>query len=452
MLYNESVRFLGLTQGDKMDLLIAFIIFTVSMLWCLLTGVTMVAALLVGYVCFVAVALRCGNKPADLLSFTKKGIKDSLIVALILFIIGILTASWRAGGTIMFFVYYGIKIITPSLFLLITFLLTCLLSYAIGTSFGVAATLGVIFMALARSGSVNEIVAAGVIMSGIYFGDRCSPASSSMILTAAVTYTDARENMYKLLRTGWLPAGICVVIYTFLSFRNPIANVDPAIFDQIKSDFNISFWLVVPALLMLVLPLLKVDVKIAMGLSIISSGIACIFLQGTSFPEFIRICILGYHAVDSSFGSMLNGGGLISMLEINLIVMISCTYSDIFQGTGMIRELQCKLEDAMEKAGRFPVTALAGLLFCAVFCNQTIATTMSAAILNQPYKNQGGTAHELAIDIGNSTIILSGLVPWAIASSVPLGFMGVGPEALPYAVFLYAVPISYFFTKKKHRF
>lgn len=140
------------------------------------------------------------------------------------------------------------------------------------------------------------------------------------------------------------------------------------------------------------------------------------------------------------------------MLEINLIVMISCTYSDIFQGTGMIRELQCKLESAMEKAGRFPVTALAGLLFCAVFCNQTIATTMSAAILNQPYKNQGGTAHELAVDIGNSTIVLSGLVPWAIASSVPLGFMGVGPEALPYAVFLYAVPISYFFTKKKHRF
>lgn len=434
-----------------MDLLIAFIIFTAAMLWCLLTDITMVAALLTGYICFVAVALRRGNKPADLLRFTKKGIKDSLIVALILFIIGVLTASWRAGGTIMFFVYYGIKIITPSLFLIITFLLTCLLSYAIGTSFGVVGTLGVIFMALARSGSVNEVIAAGVIMSGIYFGDRCSPASSSMILTAAVTYTDARSNMYKLLRTGWLPAGICVVVYTFLSFRNPITNVDPDIFDQIKSDFTISFWLVVPALLMLVLPLLKVDVKIAMGLSILSSGVACVLLQKTPLWEFIRICILGYHAVDSSFGPMLNGGGLVSMLEINLIVMISCTYSDIFDGTGMIRELQNKLERAMERAGCFPVIALAGLLFCAVFCNQTIATTMSASILGQPYKNQGGSAHELAIDIGNSTIVLAGLVPWAIASSVPLGFMGVGPEALPYAVFLYAVPLCYFFTKKKHQ-
>ncbi len=435
-----------------MDLLIAFIIFTAAMIASLLTGITMVLALLAGYVCFAAVALRRGNKPGYLLSLTKSGMKDSLIVVLVLFLIGILTASWRAGGTIMFFVYYGIKIITPNLFLIITFLITCLLSYAIGTSFGVAGTLGVIFMALARSGSVNEIVTAGVIMSGIYFGDRCSPASSSMILTAAVTRTAPRGNMYLLLRTAWIPTGICVAAYTFLSFRNPIANVDPAIFQKIERDVSISFWLVVPALLMLILPLVKVDVKIAMGCSILSSGLSCVFLQETSLSKFLQICIMGYDEVSSSFGTMLNGGGLVSMLEVCAIVMISCTYSDIFEGTGMIRELQDRLELGMHKAGRFPITALAGLIFCAVFCNQTIATTMSASILSQPYRNQGGTAQELAIDIGNSTIVIAGLVPWAIASSVPLGFMGVGPGALPYAIFLYAVPAYYIFTKRKYFF
>ncbi|MFA5635718.1 MAG: Na+/H+ antiporter NhaC family protein [Anaerovoracaceae bacterium] len=432
-----------------MDLLIAFIIFTATMVGCLLADTTMILALLVGYACFVTVALRRGNKPAFIMSLTKKGIRDSLIVVLVLFLIGMLTASWRAGGTIMFFVYYGMKLIIPSLFLIITFLLTCLLSYAIGTSFGVVGTLGVIFMALARSGSVNEILAAGVIMSGIYFGDRCSPASSSMILTAAVTYTNARDNMYQLLRTAWLPTGICVVVYTFLSFRNPINNVDPVMFERIENDFSISMWLAVPALLMLILPLIKVDVKIAMGLSILSSAITSIFLQKLSLLKFLQICIVGYDVDSSSFGTMLNGGGLVSMLEICGIVMISCTYSDIFEGTGMIRDLQSKLEGYMIKLGRFPVTALAGLLFCAVFYNQTIATTMSASVLNQPYKNQGGTAQELAVDIGNSTIVLSGLVPWAIASTVPLSFMGVGPEALPYAIFLYAVPICYLFTKKR---
>lgn len=121
------------------------------MITCLLVNVSMVLALMSGYVCFVAVALRRGNKPAAILNFTKNGMKDSLIVVLILYH-RYLTASWRAGGTIMFFVYYGIKIITPNLFLILTFLFTCLLSYAIGTSFGVAGTLGAIFMALACSG------------------------------------------------------------------------------------------------------------------------------------------------------------------------------------------------------------------------------------------------------------------------------------------------------------
>ena len=152
-----------------MDLLIAFIIFTASMLWCLLTDVTMVAALLVGYVCFVAVALRRGNKPADLLRFTKRHQRlpyrcpDSLYHS-------ILTASWRAGGTIMFFVYYGIKNHPEPVpldhfpahlppFLCHRNLLRCCRYF------------GVIFMALCPLGSVNEIVAAGVIMSGIYFGE-----------------------------------------------------------------------------------------------------------------------------------------------------------------------------------------------------------------------------------------------------------------------------------------
>ena len=86
------------------------------------------------------------------------GAKDSIIVIEVMAIIGLITAVWRVSGTITIFIYYGIKFITPSLFLLIAFLLSCLLSYAIGTSFGVAGTVGVIFMALARSGGVDPIL------------------------------------------------------------------------------------------------------------------------------------------------------------------------------------------------------------------------------------------------------------------------------------------------------
>lgn len=207
----------------------------------------MVLGLIAGYVCFVTVALQKGNKLADLLRMTGNGAKDSLIVVLVLFIIGILAASWRASGTVIFFVYYDMKIITPGIFLIVAFLLSCLLSYAIGTSFGVAGTLGVIFMALARFGDVNEIITAGTIMSGIYFGDRCSPASSSMLLTAAVTNTNPDKNVRTLLRTGWLPFLICLAAYSFLSVRNPIQNVNTEIIDAILKDFSVSLWVALPA-------------------------------------------------------------------------------------------------------------------------------------------------------------------------------------------------------------
>lgn len=73
-------------------------------------------------------------------------------VIVIYMLIGAITALWRSAGTIAFFIYHGLRIITPQLFLLVTFLLTSFISYALGTSFGVVGTLGVILMALARSG------------------------------------------------------------------------------------------------------------------------------------------------------------------------------------------------------------------------------------------------------------------------------------------------------------
>ena len=136
-----------------------------------------------------------------------------------------ITGMWRASGIITFFVYYGIKIITPHLFILVAFLLSALLSYALGTSFGVAGTLGVIFITLAKSGDVNLAIAGGAILSGIYFGDRGSPVSSSAALTAAITHTDLAKNVREMMHSAILPMAICTAAYGVLSYMNPIRHV-----------------------------------------------------------------------------------------------------------------------------------------------------------------------------------------------------------------------------------
>lgn len=136
------------------------------------------------------------------------------------------------------------------------------------------------------------------------------------------------------------------------------------------------------------------------------------------------------------------------MVEILIILTISATYSGIFTGTAMLEPLQDGIRRCCGKLGRFPVMVLLSIAMVVVFCNQTIATMMCCDLMKKPYLDDGGSREELAIDMENSVIVISGLVPWAIACSVSVSFIGVGSEAIPYSLYLYFVPLCYLFIKE----
>lgn len=96
-----------------MDLLIAFVVFLLSMVVCLTTGASMLIALAIGMVCFSAVALKRGFPLEDVLRMILSSTRRSFIVLRVLLLIGLVTALWRTSGTIAFFVYYGVQLITP---------------------------------------------------------------------------------------------------------------------------------------------------------------------------------------------------------------------------------------------------------------------------------------------------------------------------------------------------
>lgn len=430
-----------------MDLIFSFTVFIGAMILCIIKGYTMVIALFVGLIAFVITGIRKGFSFKDVVDMGKGGLKDAIVVVEVMFIIGFITAVWRSSGTITFFVYYGIKVITPGLFLIVTFVLSCLLSYALGTSFGVAGTVGVIFIALARTGGVNEVITAAVVMSGIYFGDRGSPVSSSAILVAAITHTKLLDNVKMMMKTGIVPLFITFAIYAVFSFKNPIHTVDQSFLTALQSEFSVSLWCIVPAICMLVLPLLKVEVITAMLASIASGVLISIFVQHMEILPLVRTMFLGYQSA-GSMGAIINGGGLVSMIEVVFIVALSSTYSGIFSGTDMLAGLQDKIKPVMGKIGRFGGMVVVTMATLCIFCNQTIASMMCNDILKKPYEESGASKEELAMDMENSVILLAGIVPWAIACSVPLGFMQVGFEAVPLSFFLFLVPICYGIQKK----
>lgn len=70
----------------------------------------------------------------------QNGIRDtitSMIVAiLILLSVGVLVGTWMLSGTVPVMIYYGMKILTPGLFLPIVCVLCTLMSVMAGTSWG----------------------------------------------------------------------------------------------------------------------------------------------------------------------------------------------------------------------------------------------------------------------------------------------------------------------------
>jgi len=57
------------------------------------------------------------------------------------------------------------------------------------------------------------------------------------------------------------------------------------------------------------------------------------------------------------------------------------------------------------------------------------------------YKENGLTNTHIAIDIENTVILIAELFPWSVAIAVPLATIAVDAKAIPYAVFLYLVPL-----------
>ncbi|MBQ3283025.1 MAG: sodium:proton antiporter, partial [Atopobiaceae bacterium] len=85
-----------------------------------------------------------------------------------------------------------------------------------GSSFGTAATMGVICMAIGTAMGVSPALMGGAILSGRFFGDRCSPMSSSAALVATLTKTKVFDNVQRMIRTGMAPLMATILVYALL--------------------------------------------------------------------------------------------------------------------------------------------------------------------------------------------------------------------------------------------
>lgn len=280
------------------------------------------------------------------------------------------------------------------------------------------------------------MLTAGAILSGVFFGDRCSPMSSSALLVCSLTGTDIYRNIRQMIKTTRVPFLISCVLYVVLA-GGMATGPDPTVTALFEENFSLHWVTIMPAVLMLLLAVLRVDVKIAMGVSIVAASAAAILVQGVAPGELIRTLWTGGTFEEGSrLAALLDGGGISSMVEVGAIVLISASYSGIFSVTPLLSGVKEKLKQTSAKLTPFGTVILTSILSSMVSCNQSLGTILTWQICDDLYQDK----EELAIALENSVILIAALIPWGIAGAVPVATIGAKITCLLAAFYLYLVP------------
>lgn len=416
--------------------IVVICLFAAMLLLCIALGVSIIVALILGYFLFCAYGLFKGHSVRQLLKMSLSGLYTVRNIIITFVLIGVMTAVWRACGTIPYIIYHSSKVIMPSIFVLITFLLCCLISVLTGTAFGSAATVGVICMSIANAMGISPLYIGGAILSGIFVGDRCSPMSTSALLVCELTHTDIYTNIRLMVKTSIVPFILTCAFYLAIGLGQGGGGASADIWELFADNFNLVFVVALPAVAIVVMSLLRIKVRKAMVVSIVLGCVICLAVQHTPPLELARLAVLGYKTPNAQLAPMMDGGGIFSMARTIAVICLSSSFAGIFEGTRLLDGLKARLQRLAEQASPYACAVVTSALTSMIACNQTLATMLTHQLCKGTQPDG-----QLAIDMENTVIVISALVPWSIAGTTPLATVGAPLAAIAFAAYLYILPL-----------
>lgn len=430
-------------EGDMKKAAFLFLFFFL-LLYVIMNKFTLGIIVLGVYTGFALLALKRNNTIDSVINISLEYSKKSKVVLIIFLFVGALTASWLSSGTIPGIVYFGIKFINPALFIFFTFLITSIVAFFLGSSFGTASTIGIALMVIARSGNIDVNITGAAIISGMYFGDRWSPLSSSANLVASLTGIDIYSNLKNLVKSMIIPYILTSLFYIFLS-KNYILNTsESTISELISSTYNLDIrFIFIPVVSIVIFSLLRINVRISMGVSIILASIIAVIIQKEEIISVIKYLSLGFYKFDgTALEKIIKGGGVKSMLNASILIIISCSLVGIFEQLNILNYVKNKIMNVKNRADLFRNTIFVSIITGMVGANQTIAVIMTENIVEKVYDEKKVERIELAKDIENSAIVLPAIIPWNIACYLPCTMLGIGSvRFIPFAAYIYLIPI-----------
>ncbi|KPZ67572.1 Malate-2H(+)/Na(+)-lactate antiporter [Pseudoalteromonas sp. P1-26] len=362
-----------------------------------------------------------------------EGITLSLGAIIILLMVGALIGTWLLSGTVPTLIYYGLQIINPSWFYAASCLICGIVAMSIGSSWTTAATIGVALLGVATGLGLEQVVTAGAVISGAYFGDKLSPLSETTNLAPAVAGADLFEHIHHMLWTTVPSFIIALIIFIFMGF-NAGGSAEAGRIDEIvnllEQNFNIGFEMLVPLVVLLFLAIRKMPAFPAISIGAVLGAIWAMLFQSDLINSQIDASqgqAIGYFKLvwttffdgfsidtgDEKMDSLLSGGGMAGMLTTTWLIMTALMFGAIMEKTGLLDMFVKSILKIAKSTGSLITATIATCIGTnAVAADQYIAIVVPGRMFKEEYEKRGLKPVNLSRTLEDGGTITSPLIPW----------------------------------------
>lgn len=402
-----------------------------------------------GWLLLAPFGAKLGYSFSEMLEKAYEMGKNALPASAIILAVGIMIGTWLAAGTISTVLVFGLKVISPSIFLLVTMLLCSAVSLILGSSWGTVGTAGIAMMGVGMGLGFNPALVAGAVISGAYFGDKMSPVSDSTLMSSTLSGVPLMTHIKYMLYTCAPAYVISAVLYTILGIRHGSSSYDPTAVNEIITNlsgiFKLGFVPLIPVIVVIYMLIRKKDTILTLLIGAVVAAVIAIVYQGFSIKAVGGFAYSGF-VVDSDnaiLKSLLNRGGMSSMFSMVAIFIGALGLGGIISGMHLLEPVIEAISKRV-KSGKSLMLITAGVVILCILLVSTnhFAFAMVGTLFAPVYKKYNLKPENCSRILEDIGTIGGCLLPWNVGGAFAAGTLGVEAFAYaPYAFLNWITPI-----------
>ena len=398
---------------------------------------------------------------SQMLNEVSENLKSTTGALLILLMVGALSGTWLVSGIIPTMIYYGLQLLNPTFFLVATVIICAIISIATGSSWTTSATVGIALVGIGETLGISLGMTAGAVLSGAYFGDKMSPLSDTTNLAPAMAGTELFTHI-KYMAITTVPTFIITLLLFFIIGLNIEVSGTPNVSDKleaINNAFNISPWLMLVPLAVVVLIVKKTPPLVALLAGTLLAALTSVLAQPqilmsiaetdsynfeTAYKGVMQSITVetAVETTSADLNDLFSSGGMQGMLDTIWLIICAMVFGGVMDAIGALSRIsKALLSLATSTFGLFASTVASCLALNVTASDQYLALVIPGKMFKKAYKDKGLAPENLSRTLEDSGTVTSVLVPWNTCGAFQSSVLGVSvADYFLYAFFNWISP------------